>query len=567
MKRILYFALITSSCFYLAACGKSCEEKATSNAPTIALGTSDDTFTLESDLLTRVPDESFAFFVWQGAHPAYARLLDSPWSESSSLFSLLPSSQTELTQIIELLAAAGFDPRDPKVMAKIFAEAVFFVYRGEKPEPEFGVVFKPEGQVPAAILTKIAEATKDTSYLTEEIVIAGDTGLSITVSKGEKTSPVPVGNKPEVDRKIFAIAQGDMGIIALSKKTIERVMEKEELRQPAIVKTAEFQKLTKPLPGATDRFVTGYVDIASFYGSGEDGAETSPLRALSLSSSMTDAPQMDIFLLLNDNELAKAFVPTDDVSRGDAIRAVVPSNPLFFLDVDGAALKKVKSSLVSKYGATDTEVTSNLAFIDSISRFGLAAKVAPVGQSILPIPELLFLFDSSEPEAAISQLKELVSSGLKNTPMTAGLQWSEKDVGEGKTLNTIMSPLGFGIFLASKDSLVFAASTEAAAKAVLGGTSVGAFEKSVPSKVNSLFALGSTLSSFHVDFSELSSLLGNMGGVLAMYAPQDKNAQKMLAPENVASLKKMGLLSGSLRFENDLLALKAFYSKGPKTES
>jgi hypothetical protein len=62
---------------------------------------------------------------------------------------------------------------------------------------------------------------------------------------------------------------------------------------------------------------------------------------------------------------------------------------------------------------------------------------------------------------------------------------------------------------------------------------------------------------------ELGNFLEGMGGMLAMYAPDNKEAQELLTPENLAVLKKMGVFLGSLEIEKDkkYLAFKTFYEE------
>ncbi len=560
MKKVLYPVVLVSICT-LIGCSNSCSDANESSKQQLTIAAED--FTLKSELLGRIPDDSLGFIVWQGSHPAYQRVLNSPWAESASLTSLLPDSNPQLTQVFDVLAAADLDPRDLNVMAQIFAEAVLFSYRAGDAQVQHGLLFKPETQTASKVIGSLTEAVEKSSYASSKVEVAGKQGVKILLPQQAKNPPI--GNVATVERELFAVAHDDIAILALSEAAIQRVVEKTTPSAPKVIESADFKQVMQPLPSSADRFVTGYFDVAGLVTPKAENAadvqQSFPLRAVGLSNSMSELPQMDLIALPSDASKAAAFFTASSATLESAkFRGLLPGKPLLFLGVDGAMLQQLKLSLAARFGGAGSDLDQRLAFLSSLSRFAIAAKVAPVGQSILPIPELLFLLETSEPSKTKDAIKRLVSMGLKNSPMTASLQWTEKTLVDGSTIESMMSPLGIGLSLAEKDNLVFVTSSEPLAQAILAGGGEANFQSSLPPRISELYSEENNLSEFYLDFVEVGTLLQNMGGVLALYAPQDKNAQQLLEAEKIAKLKKMGLLSARVRYRDGLVSLRTLNS-------
>lgn len=568
MKKNLFLALLIAVTSFLG-CSKGCGESSSSAPEQVRISTED--FSFETGLLGRIPNESLGFVVWQGAHPAYQRMLASPWAESASLSSMLPDSNPELTQLFDVLAAANLDPRDLKVMSQVFAEAVLFSYRGENQQLEHGMVFRPESQSAAKVIESLTEALKESKYESSATEVAGLSGLKVLLPRAKKNPPV--GNITQRDRELFAVAHGELAVFALSEDPIKRIVQKETVAAPQIVESEAFTQVMKPLPDSSQRFVTGFYNTAALFAAeGAEAANPFPLEAIGIGNSMSEFPQMDVIALPRDKSQAEAFFasPTDfQGSVGEEFRGFLPSSPLLYLNVDGALLQQLKTAASEKFvgkqaGNAQGKIVEQLSFLSFLSRIAVSANVAPVGQSILPIPEFLLLLETTEPEKTKTQFKELVSMGLKNSPMTAALQWSAKTLEDGTQIESMMSPIGIGLTLASKDALVFVSTSEALARAILSGGAERNFQNSLAENIANLYANERNLSEFYLDFSELAGLLQNMGGVLALYAPQDKNAQQLLEAEKLAGLKKMGLLSARMRYEDGLLSLRTMNATPPE---
>ena len=68
-----------------------------------------------------------------------------------------------------------------------------------------------------------------------------------------------------------------------------------------------------------------------------------------------------------------------------------------------------------------------------------------------------------------------------------------------------------------------------------------------------------TLGSIYLNFNEVGSLMENVGGLVSMYAPQSDEAKKLTSPEQIAEIRKLGVMVGSVSVGEEVIELKSAY--------
>ena len=125
------------------------------------------------------------------------------------------------------------------------------------------------------------------------------------------------------------------------------------------------------------------------------------------------------------------------------------------------------------------------------------------------------------------------------------------------------------MFLAAKENMVLMSSTEMQMKDALQGKSSGRFTQGLPAAARETVVDNATIGSFYLDFEQVAKVMENLGGMLAMFAPQESGKNTLLQPENLASIKKMGKAVGSVTVMPGVIQMQSFYqpitNPGPTT--
>jgi hypothetical protein len=571
-----------------SACGGCSKEEVPKKA-----AVKEEKVSLDKSLVELIPDSSFAFLYWKGAHPAYKKLLNSPWSSSGEFSDLMKKNTPQVKQFISMIKALGLDPEDQDIWTKLFSEAVFFAApgitgdvntAGEKGDkldsgssdgtgdtvagpasvvPALGVVFSSEGVEFGKALTSLEEQLKTEGREFERISHKGAKGLR--VSTGEVAGP----------KNFYFLSEGSRAVISSQLEAAQRVFDGGATSLPAIAKSPQFKKATKGLPADEIRFVTGYVDlkiltelskdmaVVDSQGLAELQSKDFAFQSVAIALAMDETPETSLRLLLNPESPGAEFftVSADSVSTGRGL-SVVPKNPLSFFTLNGALLKNIKGLLESKIPADKAAELKKLAFLDSIKQLSLSTRIAKGGVSFFPIPDVLLLLETDAVDLVAAQIEALATEASTASPSMAGMQWTEKKLEGGQELKSLVSPMGFGLFLVKTDGLLIVASTEAQATAALAVTKKDGFASTLSERSRQLVSDSSQVSSFYVDFGEVASLLKKVKGLMAMYAPKNKDeVDALLSAESLENYRKMGALVGSLDKKDEVLLIDSFYQK------
>lgn len=525
-------------------------------------------------LLKFVPENAYGFFHWNSTHPAYRRLASSPWAGGGA-FSLdsLTSRPGEEGKFIAILKRAGIDPTERETYETLLSEAVAFASPppSSDEKPALALMFRAsDGTSLETYADNLKEQLKRAKVTVHEHEIEG--GSAFSFDHNELAQAGRSRAKDSKPRMRYVGWSGPIGAIATKLWPIQAALSRQGTGIPKNVDSPQFKESVAEFPPAKHRYAIGYIDIAALLEdvkSQQDGGEVIedtlnlkliPFKSVALSMAMDDAPSNMARLLyeVKDPQHKKWFRALHSSSNAQLINSI-PSRPLIFLSVDGQTLKDLRHLTLEGSGLGSQSAVKMLSSLDSVSRIALFTRIAPIGQSILPIPDLLMVLESSNPSELRSKLENLLGSLASGTGVSTG-GWQEKEL-HGASVKFIRSQLGVGAYLAIKDNSVIVSSTEPMIRSVLEGLSTGkaSLAKSVSSRTQQALAKDDSLGSLYIDFQEVGSFLENMGGMLSMYAPQNDEAKKFLSPESIANVKKMGAVVGSIKVDDNSISIVNFY--------
>ena len=542
----------------LSALGCSKEEKKAAvgvSGGTTAKSAATDKVDLAATLVSRIPQDALGFLVWEGNHPAYAKLSASPWGSSTGITELLKNVEGDAKDLIATLKNVGLDPAEKATWESIFSEAVFYFTApaaGAK-KPDLGVLFKSKdaGKLETLLATVKSEATKHNQKIGEAKLALGK-GFTIA--------------GPNAEAELIVASDNGFGVISTSQALAEKTLGSKGGATPTLLTTPAFLKASAGFPDASKRFATGYLDVermvqeATKSGAKVDTSalETFPLRAVALAFSMDETPATSMRFVYDDSKTPNnPWLKSLNSSASKSLTGVLPTKPLIVLSVDGKMIKDVKEALLAGLGELGAAYRQQLAFLDDVKRIAIAASVAPMGQSLLPIPDLMVVAESANAEKTRAQLEGILGLAMMSSGMP-GMAWQDKQI-EGSAVKSMMSPMGVGLFLASSNGLVVATSSEPVMKAALGNKS--GFSAALPKRGGEVFNETQTVSNLYLNFEEIGSYVESMGGMMAMYAPQGQDASKFLNPENIQAIKKMGSMVGAITFDKGIIGVDSFYQQ------
>lgn len=552
------------ACFLFVACNRKGGEtnKGTKEAVQV---TADE---LASTLVSRIPKDSFGFALVDTHHPAFEKLEASQWGSGEQVLSNIEPQDAEAKKIMAAVSRAGLDLRDKEVRKKAFGQIVLFLAPSMRAEqsgfparfPEFGLLFKSQMNLSEKTAQLKAELVKEGLALRD---------ISVPEGVGFVFSEKPDQKWPE--RVVFAATE-ELGIFCSNEQLALSVLDNKSEELPAIVASDRYKRATTGFPSQEARFSIGYFDLDRLVNAENDGlgneqfkkffTESIALDALSFSAAMEQAPVKEVRLLPTP---AKGGAPTvfssAAASTTSKILPAVYGRPLLFFSVDGSTANSIKDLLLK--AEEQKTLAEDLSFLQAISRLGIVVRVAPVGQSFLPLPDVAVIADTKDSVRVAKEVEGIVNKVVQNSALPGN--WTEKLL-DGKTkVRSMVNPLGIGIFIAAKDNLLIVASSEIQMKNALAEQrDQKGFINDLPSLANPVFEQA-TVDNFYLNFEELASLLENMGGLLTMYAPQNNSSAKFLNPANIQALRKEGILVSYLVREADgMLVLKSHYQAAQK---
>jgi hypothetical protein len=335
---------------------------------------------------------------------------------------------------------------------------------------------------------------------------------------------------------------------------------------PEIVTKESHKTLATGFLNSAESYATGFIDIeklvqlakSSAKDASSNNLDNIPLRAGAISSWMKSAPGTDAsFLLWPKNDEQKKLLSALGSTTSEQLLAIVPESPMLFLSVAGSIFKLGENMAENPQGGED----SPLALLKDIRRTVIAAKPAAVGQSLLPVPEILIGIEASNSGKIGSTLAMLVQSSLPPSP-AGGPEEADKAI-NGVQVKQIVTPLGVSIFVGTVDPLVLVTTSEAqmtSAIASLKSRKSAFIQKLSPDQRASLVETPNA-AALHLDFPQVATFVESISSLLQMYGaggPDSKSA--FGTPEQVEAIRKRGTLTGAARVNGEVLEVKSFYS-------
>ena len=501
-------------------------------------------------LLNRVPQDAYGFLSLDLVSSSYQKYKNSSWGKQQALGpDQLKGLGKDATRFIETVKKMGIDPANPNDWEKPFSKSIMFLTplkEGETLKPGFGVVFESKDfdlKKNLSILKTAIEKEKKDIKEVKDITIGDASGIELVTKKNDS---------------IYLVNKGSLGVIGLEKAVIQKVIDAKGDTPPTVVSSPEFLESTKDF--SATRFGLGYIDIkrmVSELGELADNEKASEFKDLGLQNlafftGMEDTPKAKFRVNYNQTEKNKAFYDLAG-SSAKSIVGRLQQSPLFFLSLDGAVLRAIQEQASKNAPPAQQAIVSQLAFLKNIKRFALTTQMAPIGQSILPIPDIAVMVESDD----VPGLQSFVEAmALQALGQNAAGGWKTKALENGTSMKYMMVPPGITVALAQVENILVATNSENQIAALSGSNKgFGTSQASAP------LTSSNSISNLYIDFKKLAEFLENMGGLAAMYAPQNKDVAEILQPENIASLKNAGAMLTSISNSNGQLTVDIDYTK------
>lgn len=542
---------------------------------------------LKSTLLKKLPVSTAAFAYLDLNSPSYARLANSPWYGEgfSQSISALKEVDKKFVELLESFKNSGLDFEDEKRRKEIFSKIVIFL--GKAPslseKLDMGLIVEP---------TKGVTLEKEVESLKKTLEEKGYESASLNLENGVKAysfSPKleEAADDTKTSQNAFFIALKD-GLFLLSskEKLINEVFSQSEEIAP-ILSNPELSKLSKEFPSKDNWYLFSFVDIESI----SKGIDVPNDVLKNLASNAVPVGEQEIpktseipfisFATYSgmdstpDGEIVIAYKPKTERQKkvfdilhntsGAKLLDSVTSEVMLFASLDTKNFVEILDKVVMQEPNYEMKPEHKNLYdvIAPISRIGVSASVAPLGQSLLPLPDFVFSLQSSDVAKTKENLKtslgKLASGGAQNF----NVEWQTKEI-EGLKAEYVLTPLGLGAFIVDKDSVVYVATSEnRLVKELSGKTSI---KSQFKSKANQLIRPNGNLFEVVVNMPQLADFLQNMVGIIGMYTQGNQNPgveklKEMLAQDKIDRIKKMGKMVTSILIdkEDQTIRVKSIY--------
>ncbi len=502
-------------------------------------------------LLSLVPSDAGAFFLWDLSSPAYDKLLASRWGNS-----YLSRTQTLASQMPELgalLKDAGLDLSNSQELKKKVREALALLTKPASGTANAvgGLVLRtPDAatasQVTAALKAAIEKRGTPTTPIDGGYSFEMDLPNKTPVQQGQVEGQPPVAAAQPKRLKLLTKAVGDRIILADDPAIMARLATGPAAgERPAPM----FAKLAADAPPPQERVALGYVDAVALLNTEKEKQET-PVTAAFLSVKMTDRPTVQIRLQKRPG-VAPAKIET--VVPAKEILAAFPVDPILFTTMQAGVIRDMATG--SSPDAANFMNDSQFAPLKSITQLAVGAKAAVPGQSMLPIPELIISVVTTQPKEFAEQMLNSAQAAVKGYGLPGTL--SEKTIA-GKKVSILPGAFGLSLFVAQLDAAVLAATSEALlvdALTKLAQPDPFAGSTLPATAIQSVKAGG--IGRLYLSFPEVVKLLESAkemtGAMAAGPDGQQSAAQQALSTENMKALSDLGTLLGSMTDQGDEL--------------
>lgn len=560
MKLHIRLFIIASLVVSLPACSKH------EDAPVITKGSS----ISEVDLAQRIPASSAAFIVWNTDSDAYRRFKASSWGSAgnTNLVKMLEQAQATgkadaIKPFVDVLIKTGLittNPQQPEVIRSGIAFVDAAPNSGTK--PGLGLYLSANsGSNLKEKLAQIQAVFQSEGYQVTKRAGAPD-GFNVAIKAKD-------AGAPEIGTVSFVANEATMAV-ATQDTLIDRAFAANPDNGMKVVTAgAGYQKTVGSLPSG-NQLSLGFVDVKALLARIRSSVpadavkdldmalQTVPVQEVGFAHSF-DKGLSDSFAahVVAQNDQQKRWLGAIATGSTHETLAQVPADSVAALSIDGTSLNKIKNLVFAEMPTPEMEaLRTQLAPFDSLNNLTVAVR-GPGAMGAFP--ELLFVAGGSDP----AKVQESVKAAVDQALMSFGLQlggWQSKSV-EGGTMNFLMSPLGVGAFTAQSGNSVVIGTSEASVvdslKASSGGTkSLKATLASAQdtSKTPSLLAV-------YANFERMTDVAKSVQGSLSMFT----GGKTGMTDESLEQFRKLGVFSGRLAYNDDLLRFDSRYEEAPKS--
>jgi hypothetical protein len=605
---VLSLGLSTALLVGTSACSKKEEQSGTGRS---ALSTKvAEEAPAVTGILAQIPENSLGFFSWDLTSPAYQKLKNSPVkgkaANAEAMLTQLEAESAMLRVIdkvfdLKKLAASGPSADTSAAEGVLAKGAGFFVPPPPGgADPSLGVVFESTSGSLDGKAAALKEALKSENIPTADLALGEGQGFSFKVKsdevekinlpmgmtpgallpeelKGAAGDPAANGAKPAPKTVDFFFAwKGPRGVLSSNERLAGTLVAERPATVPAIAKTPLYNQATSGLGKQAEQLTFGYIDLeeteravamakpAEPAGAAAPSSEL-PVRAAAWAMLMTDSPEQRGNVVLNGASTKfKPWISALTNSPNGTVASALPANPLLVLSFDGKTISALKAQALAAALEPSQQMEremadQQLAFLNDITRLGLSVRMGPLGQSLIPAPDLMIVAETSNPDATKSALTGLAGMALGSAGMPA--EWKEKQVQETPT-KYIMTPFGLGIYVTSTGKAVLLSSTEAQLDAALSSIKSGkSAAVGMSARAGSAVGTEPSIATLYLNFNEVASMIEGMSGMAQMFAPQGAGAEnQIMDPAQIQNLKQMGTLVGTLSIEDgSIVKLRSFY--------
>ena len=561
------------------ACTKKEEAREGAAGPSAAQN--EDPLNLAATLLRAVPADTIGFLTWNLQHPAFLKFKNSPWYSANN--PVTPASPLVGTTGLSILQAAGIDPENKEQIEALLQEGAVFALpvpaaAGTPDSPasfKGGVIFR---SAPGVNLEEKGTAIKKTL---EGRQIALEP-LTLKVGKGfgfdaAKLVPAPAGGVAAEEKpfKVFVGWSANLAVETTDAQLTDQVLSAAAGTDggiPAFAKSPEFQTAAKTLPSNEARFLTGGIDaakvieLASKNKTADDvDLSKQPFGTAALGVGMSETPEsvLNISVAPKTPEQRTLFSSLGSV-LSTAFTAAVPEQPMVFVNAEVQTVKQIRDTMEKTTPAGDPVWD----FAAKLKRVGFVTRTAPVGQSLLPIPDVAVILESDQAPQVMAQIQDLATQGMGSAGMPAP-KWADKTI-EGVNVKVLNPGVGLALHLAAANNLVFASTSESQLRTALIGAKSGTsafFGKLSPRAKEVIGSNSRTVGSLYIDFTQIATFMESIQGMLSMYAPTGEGAGAPGLPDAegmkriIESFRKSGTVVASASSADNMLSFRSYYEK------
>jgi len=560
MRRSLAFSAILAVSV-LMGCSK--KDEGTTSTPSAPGGDP----ILSSQLLTKLPDTTVAFAIFDLQGAGYLRLKRSPWASTLSFggsakkyldqIASTPEGGAlkEIKPILTSLEKIGLIGADGTVkIDTMIAQGVWYASLPSADQPDVGLfVSATSGINLKDKLPAIQAAFHDSGNEPKKETFSGAEGFSVNI-------PIPgKDGAPTKTPVYFAVSEQLMGV-ALSKSSVDALFGSAATKGYANLSSApEFAKATGSITSSDPTVMMAYgsvskalpmlIEMAKKNGQDKDmDVATFPIDSFvwkEFASETTITHKWNVAMNPKSETQTKVLAALEN-STLPATAGMAPANSALVISFDGGILRRLDAALPDMVPAEEKAPLQPLLSLKGVT---LAIRNNDAGS---PFPDTLIYLDSEKPAETLESLKGAIEMGLGSAGMPK-IPWQTKEI-SGTSSSFISTPLGAGLYLAQPvgTSTIVVTTSEKCVKDALAGLKGGASLASIAGEGSKkILAGGAGMALYYINFIELGSLIDGVKGNLAMFTGGSPEFDQYM---NTAELKKFGTSSGAVGYHDKIIS-------------